>query len=147
MSQLKQIEKTALDVLLNLSVDQMEALCYEIVTQDAFDAWKIAKLLQITPKEALCLMANPQFLSVFHNVRVNLNKFKFLGKSLDKLDKIVESEVSTDETVIKAITAQANILGFNKQQVDINQTISVEGILDKIGKEKVIDVKPLPGLE
>lgn len=143
--QLRQIEKAALDVLLNLSLEQLQAVCYKMVTESSYDARALSSLLEITEGEAICLMMNPQFLNVFRDVRLNIKKFEFLGKSLDALSELVETGEA--DIKIKAINSQANILGFNKQQIDVNTTINIENVLDRIGKEKIVDIETIPGLD
>ena len=121
-----------------------------MIAENKTNADDVAELLNIEKADALAFLGSKIFLSVFREVRLNTHKYKFLSESLPFLETTVTN--TTDKTVdrLKAVDIQTNILGFKKQSIDLNASVSIESLLDKISKNidiDSVDVTTIEGLD
>ena len=101
----------------------------------------------ITPKEAIGILAHPKFASFLHNMQMSLAKADFDIFAYTRLVNIIK--YGGDKDAISASKELAHMIGYRKDSALVNVNFNVDKVINSMGDSgPVIDVEceDYPGL-
>jgi len=105
----------------------------------------LAKKYQLTPKQALGIIAHPKFTEFIHGVQRAIAKVNFDRKAYNVLDEIMDDGNNRER--IAAIKVAAELLGYKSAGGGINLSFNFDKIVRNADDGgKAIDVEAYPGL-
>ena len=107
----------------------------------------LADFLGIPTAKAFELMADHQFSTFVHNVRMAATRFEFDAIAPKKLREIVVSPESKPSEAISAINVWADLAFPNRRKNEVNVNITLESVLERTGKVIDIEGHRFPGVD
>jgi len=105
----------------------------------------LAEKYNLTPKQALGIIAHPKFTEFIHGVMRAIAKVGFDRKAYNVLDEIMEDGNNRER--IAAIKVAAELLGYKQASAGINLNFNFDKIVRNADDGgKAIDVEAYPGL-
>lgn len=106
----------------------------------------IAEKYEITPKEAIGILAHPKFASFLHNMQTSLARADFDIFAYNRLVQIIKW--GSDKDAISASKELAHMIGYRKDSALVNVNVNIDKVINDLQEHEVIDAEfqDYPGL-